>query len=135
MDKVNYSFQKKVVKHLRDEGFNCVPQPSPEFPNIIAWRPFVNGSGDVLAISVNETFSGKVGTKTVLPFYVAFIECREKKALSKKEEKIAKLNLEEGRCNTFLLANTKNKKVVFKEITLNNKEVIPVGKTLPSYVG
>ena len=135
--KIDYNFQKRVVTHLKKQGFNCITQPESIFPNILAWRPFVNGNGDVLAINVQENLSGNITNKVVMPFYVSFIECKENKNLSKKEKETAKLILEQGRCNTFLVAYREKRKLLFQEIKLDNEKIIitNINKTLPSYIG
>lgn len=135
--KIEHDFKKSVVTHLKKEGFNCISQPKDMFPDILAWRPFIDGKGDTLVINVQSNLSGTVTNKTVFPFYVSFIECRKDKPLSKKERNIAKSILKEGRCNTFLVAHKKNKKLLFKEIMLEDEKVImkPINKQLPTYIG
>ena len=135
--RVEYNFQKKVTDHLRKEGFNCITQPLSSFPNILAWRPFLNSDGDTLAINVVSNISGAITTKMVLPFYVSFIECKIDKKLTKKEKQAAKLTLEEGRCNAFFVAHRKNKEVLFQEITLEDEKIVTtlIDKKLPSYIG
>ena len=136
--RIEYNFQRRVVTHLKKQGFNCITQPKSAFPDILAWRPFINGAGDVFAINVQENLSGTVTNKTVLPFYVSFIECKVNKYLSKKEKEAAKLILKEGRCNTFLVAHREGRKLLFQEITLNGEEAVVttlIPKELPSYIG
>jgi len=135
--RIGYNFQRRVVTHLKKQGFNCITQPKSAFPDILAWRPFINGKGDILAINVQSNLSGIVTNKTVLPFYVSFIECKVNKYLSKKEKEAAKLILKEGRCNTFLVAHRKDRKLLFQEITLDDEKIVatPISKELPSYIG
>jgi len=135
--RIGYNFQRRVVAHLKKLGFNCIVQPKSAFPDILAWRPFINENGESLALNVQENLDGRISYKTILPFYVSFIECKVNKYLSKKEKDAAKLILKEGRCNTFLVAHRKNRKLLFQEITLDNEKIIvkQINKTLPSYVG
>ena len=132
----DYNFQKKVVEHLKKQGFNCISQSEKLFPNILAWRPFANERGETLAINVQETLSDKVNTKIVLPFYVSFIECKADNHLTKKEKIVAKTILKEGRCNTFLVAYKEKRKVLFHEIKVDDEKVTmtPINKNKPSYV-
>jgi len=131
------SLKDDVMSHLKKQGFNCISKSKNAFPEIVAWRPFVNSGGDTLAINVQETLSGKIENKVVLPFYVSFIECKKDKNLNKKAKDVAKLFLQEGRCNTFLVAYKENKKLLFEEIKLNNKKPIKTKtiKTMPAYIG
>ena len=135
--RVEHDFQKRVTDHLRKEGFNCIAQPMSSFPNILAWRPFLNSDGDTLAINVVSNISGTITTKMVLPFYISFIECKIDKKLTKKEKEAAKLTLKEGRCNTFLVAHRKDKELLFQEITLEDEKIVTtsIEKQLPSYIG
>ena len=136
-NKIDYNFKRRVVKHLKGEGFNCIVQQKPAFPDILAWRPFANSSGDFMALKVQENLAGKIKQKILLPFYVSFIECNTSKHLGKKKREAAKLLLEEGRCNAFLIAHKKDKKLLFHEIILDEKEIIitkPLDKITPSYI-
>jgi len=134
---IGYNFQRRVVKHLKDQGFSCIVQPKSAFPDILAWRPFISANGDVLAINVQSNLAGTITNKTVMPFFVSFIECKVNKYLSKKEKEAAKLILKEGRCNTFLVAHRKKRKLLFYEITVDEEAIMttPIPKELPSYVG
>jgi len=132
MNKIN-NFQQKVVKHLKDKGFNCIVQT--KFPNIIAWRTFNDGEGHSLALNVQETIDGESKSKVLFPFYVSMVECKEDKLFSKKEKEAAKKILEEGRCNAFLVAYKNNKKLKFKEIELKDKITTKeIKKPIPSYL-
>jgi len=135
--RIGYNFQRRVTKHLVSKGFNCITQPKSAFPDIIAWKPFVDGNGNALAINVQETLSDKTNNKVLFPFYISFIECKVNKYLSKKEKEAAKLILKEGRCNSFLVAYRDVKKLLFQEITLDNENIIinSVNKKFPSYIG
>lgn len=135
--RIGYNFQRRVVNHLKKLGFNCIVQPKSAFPDILAWRPFINENGEALALNVQENLDGRISYKTILPFYVSFIECKVNKYLSKKEKDAAKLILKEGRCNVFLVAHRKNRKLLFQEIKLDNEKIITtnVDKPTPSYIG
>jgi len=135
--RIGYNFQRRVVNHLKKLGFNCIVQPKSAFPDILAWRPFINENGEALALNVQENLDGRISYKTILPFYVSFIECKVNKYLSKKEKDAAKLILKEGRCNVFLVAHRKNRKLLFQEIKLDNEKIIAtnVDKPTPSYIG
>lgn len=130
-------FQKSVLRHLELEGFNCIVQPKPSFPTIVAWRPFVDGNGNTIAINTQLAVGKKVLYKVFLPFFVSLIECKLNKKISKKEETAAKKILKEGRCNAFYIAYQNKKKVEFNEITIEENK--PVGKnikkSIPSYLG
>jgi len=135
--RIGYNFQRRVVKHLKEKGFNCIVQPKSAFPDIVAWKPFNDGKGNSLALNVQETIDEETKSKVVFPFYVSLIECKVNKYLSKKEKIEATKILEEGRCNSFLVAYRENRKLKFQEIELKDK--IPViknvEKPLPSYLG
>ena len=131
------NFKRRVITHMKKEGFNCIAQPTPAFPEIMAWRPFADSGGNMLAINVQETISEKIKNKIVLPFYVAFVNCKGDKSLNKKEKERAKLCLKEGRCNAFFVANKDGRKLLFNEITVNSRKSKKKTSTKerPSYVG
>ena len=135
--KIDYNFKRRVLEHLKGHGFNCIVQPKSLFPDILAWRPFSNSAGEFMALNVQENLAGKIKQKILLPFYVSFIECNTSKHIGKKKREAAKLLLEEGRCNAFLIAHKKDKKLLFHEIILDEKEIIitkPLDKITPSYI-
>ena len=135
--RIGYNFQRRVVKHLKEKGFNCIVQPKSAFPDIVAWKPFEDGKGGSLALNVQAVIEGKAIFKVLFPFFVALVECKVNKYLSKKEKDAAIQILKEGRCNTFLIAYREKRKLKFQEIEL--KDNIPiikhVEKPLPSYLG
>jgi len=131
-------FQKSVLKHLKSEGFNCIVQSKPAFPNIIAWRPFVDGNGNTLAVTTQLFVGEKVSYKMFLPFFVSLIECKVNKKISKKEKNAAKKILKEGRCNTFHMVYPNKNKLEFNEITIENNKPVKktrIEKSTPSYLG
>lgn len=131
------NFQGKVLKHLKEKGFNCIVQPKPAFPEIVAWKPFEDGKGHFMMLNVEATIEGKAFSKVLSPFFVALVECKDKKFLNKKEKAAATKILKEGRCNTFMVAYKDKQKLKFQEIELKNSMPIikPVEKPLPSYFG
>lgn len=139
--RIGYHFQRRVVKHLNDKGFNCVVQPKSAFPDIIAWKPFDNGQGGFLALNVQATIEGKSVTKMIFPYFVTMVECKVNKYLSKKEKEEATKILNEGRCNSFMVAWRDGRKLKFQELELkNNLPVIkpaepPEPRPTPSYFG
>ena len=110
--------QESVLKHFEKEGFNCIIQPKSAFPNIVAWRPFVDGNGNTLAITTQMFVGKKVFHKVFLPFFVSLVQCKENKKISKKEKSAAEKILKEGRCNTFYIAYKGKRRLEFQEITI-----------------
>jgi hypothetical protein len=138
MEKKKLNFQNKVVKHLIEKGFNCVIQPKPIFPEIIAWKPFTDMEGRSPILMTQTEISGRVINKQFVPFFVALVECNSKKYLNKKKTGEVKKILEENRCNVFLVAyKDKKNKLEFQEINLKERQikVKPGKKEIPSYLG
>lgn len=123
------NLNKQVIEHLQQKGFNCIAQNN--FPNIIAWKPFINEGGESLVLNVNTTINGKSRIKTLFPFFISMIEC--KKSLSKKEMRIAEEIIKEGRCSSFIIAYKDKNKLKFEEMEFEIP--IPQKKPLPSYFG
>ena len=143
MNKIN-NFQQKVAKHITEKGFNCIIQPK-SFPNIVAWKFFEDKDGSSLAINAHVVINGKEKKKIYYPFFITMIECRLDNPLNKKEIKLSKQILKEGRCNAFFVAYEDKKELQFKEI--ENKCVVPtldikenvspkdIKETTHSYIG
>jgi len=136
MQKSKELFQM-VIQHLQENSFNCIVQPKSSFPEIIAWRPFADITGNLFTINTMQNVKGKISNKVFIPFFVSFIVCKDSKDLSKKEKLAAKKTLEEGRCNTFFVAYKNKKKLEFQEIGLKMKGAKSKGeiKEIPSYLG
>jgi len=107
------------------------------FPEIIAWKPFEDSNHQVLALNVVANISGAVTPKVVLPFFVTFVACRDKKKFTLKDKAIATKVLKEGRCNSFMVVYNDKKQLKFEEIELKQKKqrVTKSKKPLPSYFG
>jgi len=134
--RIGYRFQRRVVKHLKERGFNCVVQPKSAFPDIVAWKPFIDSSGRALAVKTKIEIENKTSDNILIPYFVSLIECKVNKYLSKIEKQEAKKILEEGRCNAFYVAYRKKRKLKFGEIKIKNQEIIIEHKEkIPGYLG
>jgi len=130
-----YNFQRRVLKHLTEKGFNCVVQPKSAFPDIVAWKPFVDSLGRSLAVNTQTEVGDKAYTSILIPYYVTLIECKVNKYLNKKEKDAAKKILEEGRCNNFFVAYKDKRKLKFEKIGITRKkEIIKEIKEIPSWI-
>ena len=131
--KINDSiFRKKVLNYFSDKGFNCVTQQ--DFPNIVAWRPFLDSAGKVLGINSQVEINGNVSGQVLIPYFVTFVECRKTKKWSKKEKKKAEKVVSEGRCNSFILAYQDKRELKFEELkNVSRMEITP--EPTPSYLG
>lgn len=123
-----YNFQRRVLKHLKEQGFNCVVQKS--FPDIIAWKPFMDSNGMSPVLHTQMMMGNKVSHNTFIPFFVTLVECKK---LTKKTKKEAEKVLKENRCNIFLVAYLNKKKLEFQEIK-SKKGIKIVKKEIPSYL-
>ena len=134
--RIGYNFQRRVVKHLVQNGFNCVVQPKSAFPDIIAWKPFIDAAGNIMSLNTQTIIEGKISYRQFFPFFVSMVECKVNKYLSKQEKEKAKTILEEGNCNVFVIAYRNKRKLEFQEMFLENKtpKTKPI-KTIPSYLG
>jgi len=133
--RIGYNFQRRVVKHLSEKGFNCIVQPKSAFPDIIAWKPFIDGNGRTLAINTQTRIGDKSYQDIMIPFYVSLIECKVNKYLNKKEKDATKQILEEGRCNSFFVAYRDKRKLEFEEFKLKKAKIERIEKVeAPFYV-
>ncbi len=135
---IECNFQKQVIKHLKGKGFNCIVQSA--FPNIFAWKPFMDGEGRSPILFTQASIGDKIVNKQLVPFFVALVECNSKnKYLNKKKKEEVKKILEEERCNVFLVAyKDKKNRLEFQEINLRRKQQYPIEpekKEIPSYLG
>ena len=130
------TFQRKVIKHLQEKGFNCAVQPDNSFPEIVAWRPFINEVGQALILTAQQNLGGMISNKDVVPFFISLVVCKSTKYLNKKEKKIAEKLLIEGKGNVFLIAYEDKKKLEFREISLQEKTPQKsIKPKIPSYLG
>ena len=129
--------KKHVLKHLQEKGFNCIAQSKPAFPDIIAWKPFMDMQGKSPILHTQTIMGSEVTNKSFIPFFVTLVECKKNKKLNKKEKAAVKIILDENRCNLFLIAYKEKGKLEFTEIETSNK--IPtaeiIKKERPSYLG
>jgi len=128
--------QTKVIQHLLSKGFNCISQPT-VFPDIIAWKPFIDEKGNIPLIYTETTLGDKVSHNSFTPYFITMVGCKSKKKLNKKENREVKNILDERRCNMFLVAYPEKKELKFQEIVLKDNTPKPkqVKKLAPSYLG
>jgi len=127
---------EKVLKHLQEKGFNCIE--SGEFPDIFAWKPFMDMNNNSPVLHTQTTIGDKIVGKTFIPFFVALVGCKKNKKLNKKEKQMVKSILDENRCNLFLVAYEKKGKIEFEEMEKQlpkAPKVKEIKKELPSYFG
>jgi len=127
--------QNKVLKHLEKNGFNCMLSPKNIFPTIVAWKPFEDVEGNPMLLKVQSTIDGVPKQKVLMPYFISLIECKKEKKLSQKENNTIKKILEEGRCNSFLVAHEENKELKFQEIEFKTNLPKEIKTKTPSYLG
>ena len=64
--RIGYNFQRRVVKHLEGQGFNCIVQPKSAFPDIVAWKPFLDEKGNFLLLNTAREIQGEISYKYFL---------------------------------------------------------------------
>jgi len=130
----SYHFQQRVLKHFKEQGFNCVVQQK-AFPDIIAWKPFIDARGLSPVLFTQIVHGEDIYHDQFIPFFVTFVECKINKSLNKKEKIEAKKFLKENRCNTFLVAWKDGRKLEFQELKIKKPEIKPQERLNPTYFG
>ena len=101
---IGYRFQRRVKEHMTKLGWNVIIQPKSAFPDMICWRP----------IMISEA----------LLFEINAIECKVNKYLNPDEKTKTKEIFLKNRCNRFIVAYRKTKKLLFYEYKLVNGELV-----------
>lgn len=125
-------FKERVISHLHGKGFNCYPIPACD--EILAWKPFSDHDGRVPMLLAQTEIDGKIISNPLVPFFIAMVNCENRKP-SKKQQQAIQKTLRENRYNIVLFAykgKTKND-IDFKEFTIFNK--IQSQTENPSYIG
>jgi Holliday junction resolvase len=130
--KMAKEFKQEVIKYLEEKGFNCVIQPKSCFPNIVAWKPFIDNEGKTLIINTQIKVGDEDYTEIITPYFVSLFDCDR---FSKKKKDAAEKILEEGRCNAFFwVYKDKKKDLKFKEVKVKTKkENLKVENKKPYY--
>ncbi len=94
---IGYRFEQRVKKHMEKFGWNVIRRGKSAFPDLLCWKPIQS-----------QSFG--------LYYDVHMIECKCNKYLSKEEKAKVKQLLEEDKCQRFVVAYRKNRKLLFYEV-------------------
>ena len=119
--RIGYNFQRRVKKYLEKKNWNVIIQPRSKFPDITAWKPFVNKENT--PIFLNTEFPNQESLPLVA-FFVLMVECKVNKYLTKEEKKKTKELLLNNKCDLFLTAYRKNRKLCFYPLNITKQNTL-----------
>ena len=121
-------FREKILEKLHKEGFNAFYMGE-DIPEIIAWQPFRNSTGNLIKISGVKTNSKKQFKDFVCFAVIGIILKKD----NKENLLVSKELLEKGVLTSIIFAEEKNGQILFKEFgPVGGKD----GRVInPKYVG